>query len=338
MFDNLQCFNGCTHRLTNVTFEGNTADQGGGIRMSTPDGVLRNVTFRDNNASSAGGGMFISEAFDLKLTNVAFYGNSSGGIGGGILNAQGSESNPLLLTNVTLSGNTAESTGGGIVNTGFIVLSNTILWGNAAGNGGNEIFNRTTGTAELEYSLYSDGPGDIVEGSGFEVDDNSLTVDPLFRDQEEGNLRLEEDSPAIDAGDPDTDLALFPVNDDGDPVDVGNNPRVFGAEIDMGAWEWNPNVADEAGPEALTEALGLPHPNPVRGLTTLALQVTEPQHVTVEVFDALGRRVQTLYDGALPAGAAETLTLDAFVLPAGVYIVRATGEDFAATRRVTVVK
>lgn len=97
-------------------------------------------------------------------------------------------------------------------------------------------------------------------------------------------------------------------------------------------------VADEATPEELADVLTVPSPNPVRGSASLTLAVERAQNVTVAVFDALGRRVQTLLDGALAAGTAEALTFDASALPAGVYIIRATGEDFAKTRRVTVVR
>lgn len=101
-------------------------------------------------------------------------------------------------------------------------------------------------------------------------------------------------------------------------------------------------VADEATPEAASNVLSAPSPNPVWGSATptawLTLRVAEAQRVNVQVFDGMGRRVQTLYDGALAADMSERLTLDASALPPGVYIVRATGEDFTKTRRVTVVR
>jgi hypothetical protein len=55
------------------------------------------------------------------------------------------------------------------------------------------------------------------------------------------------------------------------------------------------------------------------------------------VYDGLGRRVAVLYDGAVEAGA-HALVLDGSSLPAGVYVVRVTGETFAANRRVTLVR
>lgn len=97
-------------------------------------------------------------------------------------------------------------------------------------------------------------------------------------------------------------------------------------------------VADEATPEEIAEGFSLPKPNPIREISTFTIAVERGQEVAVEVFDVMGRRVQTLYEGTLAGGKSETLTLDALALPAGVYVVRATGEDFTESRRVTVVR
>jgi hypothetical protein len=59
--------------------------------------------------------------------------------------------------------------------------------------------------------------------------------------------------------------------------------------------------------------------------------------VTVEAFDALGRRVATVHDGPLAAGS-HTLVLDASALPAGVYVVRAAAGTDVVARTVPVVR
>ena len=80
------------------------------------------------------------------------------------------------------------------------------------------------------------------------------------------------------------------------------------------------------------------YPNPFRGAAAFMLEVAEAQPVTVEVFDVLGRRVAVLHDGPLAPGEAHRLALDGQSLPSGVYVVRATGEAFSATQRVTRVR
>lgn len=144
---------------------------------------------------------------------------------------------PLLL-NVTFSNNIATVDGGAIRNAenSFPTLQNTIIWGNATESGdGNEIANHSDASIVLNYCLFQDGNGDIISGGGFSVK-NSLNVDPLFIDSGSGNLRLTEGSFAIGAGDPDTEMSLFPGGPD-NPIDLDGSPRLIDGRIDIGAYE-----------------------------------------------------------------------------------------------------
>ncbi len=115
---------------------------------------------------------------------------------------------------------------------------------------------------------------------------------------------------------------------------------VEGAVRPVGTYTFvlNGTAAGEDGGEAAAALLGAPAPNPFGRLSTLTLRVPAAERVRVEAFDALGRRVAVLHDGLLGAGAAQRLTLDGAGLPAGAYVVRATGETFVQSRRVTLVR
>ena len=78
-------------------------------------------------------------------------------------------------------------------------------------------------------------------------------------------------------------------------------------------------------------------PNPFSRRATVTLDVAELQHVRAEVYDGLGRRVAVLHDGPMEGGA-HALVFDGSALPAGVYVVRVTGETFSAARRGTLVR
>ena len=90
-------------------------------------------------------------------------------------------------------------------------------------------------------------------------------------------------------------------------------------------------VAAEGVPGAAAAGLAVSGANPVRsrGEVTLTLAAAAP--VTVALFDALGRRVAVLHEGALGAGATR-LGVDVSGLPAGVYVVRASGGASASVR------
>ena len=90
------------------------------------------------------------------------------------------------------------------------------------------------------------------------------------------------------------------------------------------------------GPAASALAVSVA-PNPARGRTALAVEVPEAGAVRVAVYDALGREVAVLADGARPAGPL-ALGLDAARLPAGVYVARVQAGAASATRTFTVVR
>lgn len=92
---------------------------------------------------------------------------------------------------------------------------------------------------------------------------------------------------------------------------------------------------DEDGASPIVPALTSAHPNPFAASTSFALTVPESGPARVEVFDVLGRRVAVLHDGPLTAGPEHRFTFHAANLPSGLYVVRASGEGFTQTRRVT---
>jgi hypothetical protein len=84
-----------------------------------------------------------------------------------------------------------------------------------------------------------------------------------------------------------------------------------------------------------THLLASASPNPFVESTRFSLSVSSAQHVTVNVFDTLGRRVATLFDGVMEADLATQISVTGSDLPAGVYFIRAQGETFGETLRVT---
>ncbi|HLA64444.1 MAG TPA: T9SS type A sorting domain-containing protein, partial [Rhodothermales bacterium] len=95
-------------------------------------------------------------------------------------------------------------------------------------------------------------------------------------------------------------------------------------------------VATSPDPAPTASALQVA-PNPVRDRAAVTLTLDRAQTATVAVYDALGRRVAMLHDGALTAGT-HALTFDTAALPAGLYVVRASGDGLALTHRATVVR
>ncbi len=210
--------------LTNVMFIGNFSLNGGGMVSFSSSPVLANVTFSDNFADEKGGGMYNTTSSPI-LTNIVFSGNSSS-IGGGMYN---SSSSPML-TNVTFSGNFSLNGGGMFNQASFPTLNNTILWGNTASGNGNQIFIYTGGTTTLNYSCYENDTNDIyVESGTITTDNNNITDDPEFIDENNGDYRIFVNSPCVDSGDNSYNL---------ESTDIRGEARIQNSTIDMGAYEW----------------------------------------------------------------------------------------------------
>ncbi|UCF05338.1 MAG: T9SS type A sorting domain-containing protein, partial [bacterium] len=244
-------------RLSNVTFEGNEGDDGGGmiIRYAGSDGArLVDVRFIDNAAATSGGGLQVTTASPM-LENVTFTGNQapwgggmrasygasptianalflnnvagSGGGGGGIFN---SNDGVPVLTNVTFHGNSGGVGGGIYAYTGSPVLVNVIMWGDSAVTSGDEIYNYDGASTNISYSLIEGCGGSGGWDASVGTDGgNNIDTDPLFVSEFLQDFRLHDDSPAVDAGDS-TAVGL-------PDTDINGNPRIQGLTVDMGAYE-----------------------------------------------------------------------------------------------------
>jgi hypothetical protein len=183
----------CNAALNNCGLSGNSAISGGG---GASGGTLNNCTLTGNSAAQGGG------VLSAALNNCALSGNSA---------AYGGGANSCTLTNCTLSGNSAEVLGGGVCSA---TLNNCIVYYNTSGNGANHFI------STLAYSCTTPLP----EGAG------NIDTDPLFIDTNGwANLRLQSNSPCIDAG---SDDYVNGTND------LDGNPRISYGIVDMGAYEF----------------------------------------------------------------------------------------------------
>lgn len=244
--------------LVGVTFSGNSAYRGGAVYnysyfFGTSSPSLLDATFLGNEAGNYGGAI-INDASSNgtsspSLLDVTFSGNSADNNGGAMYNKCNIGTSSPSLVNVTFSANSAGSAGGAIYNDSFdgscsLSLVNVILWGDTAASG-KEMYNLNASPA-ITTSLVHEG----ITGTRIVNDNSSLTDgggnidgDPLFvrypdpgdgswatlADNDYGDLRLTDGSPAIDAG---TNLPALP------PADLDGSPRIINQIVDMGAYEF----------------------------------------------------------------------------------------------------
>lgn len=248
--------------IANCNFYRNTANTGGAIYCSSTFAQITDCVFERDNA--AGGGAIYTVSSAPRITSCAFNGtvaafggaiyciqshptlincafalNFASVFGGVLYNSVESEAR---LLNCTLVSNTASDQGGGIYNIeSTSIARNCIFWGNSS---------------DVEGTPLSDTSGNnLIEGIEGAQDPLFLrTPNPINRDY--GDLRLAENSPAIDGA----DYAAYSANS-GPAFDLNGSIRSFDDPdventgigqleyLDIGAYERSPNAFEMCGDE-----------------------------------------------------------------------------------------
>ena len=168
--------------------------------------------------------------------------------------------------------------------------------------------------------------GTFAAGTNYDVTDGSAPANPV-------QVRV------INADDTDVDGLAIPAGPSSVTGVLGQfddtAPLTEGYQIQpIQASDVAQGTPVELGPDT---ALGMAVANPLRGTVTVEFALATPGRAQVALFDALGRRVAVLADGAFGTGT-QTATVDAGTLAAGVYVLRLQGEAGALSRTVTVVR
>ncbi|WP_143537560.1 T9SS type A sorting domain-containing protein [Rubrivirga marina] len=161
-----------------------------------------------------------------------------------------------------------------------------------------------------------------------------VTTDLAFTATEAGTYTLSADVPTGWAADL-LDRAT------GATTDLATASYTF----DAGATEWTDRFELAVSPattaaeqaDAPIAEVGRPFPNPAAAGAQLRVRVGTTERVRVVVCDALGREAAVAFDGPLSGGADAVVSLPAGLRP-GVYVVRVTGETFAQSRPLVVVR
>lgn len=212
--------------ITGSTISKNSSNWDGGGFCNYGTLSIDGSTISDNSSEQHGGGGYSTKSLTLRNTTVL--GNTAP-VGGGLSFGGGlSGSDPegtLSLVNVTVAGNTARR-GGGITASGKTEMFNSIVALNDSGDIVGHFADRISGT----NNMIGGEPG--------------FAAAPVFEEGKLANadaldLSLLEGSAAIDAGSNDAAEA---------ETDLAGNPRIAGAAVDLGAYEYqgNPDAAESA--------------------------------------------------------------------------------------------
>ncbi|HAQ20880.1 MAG TPA: hypothetical protein DCR40_16855 [Prolixibacteraceae bacterium] len=298
--------------ISNNKMEMSAGKAGFGAGVFVQEVIANDLIFENNlianntyvGGTCAGGGMFLYNTGG-KFRNNVIVGNQATR-GGGITIADNSGV-PSVLINNTITGNKATTSGAGLyINSAKADVVNTIIWGNTAPNGAS--IYREGSTLTVKYS--------DVQGSTLWPGEGNINTNPMFSGSVENPYALSTGSPCIDKGIPDTTgLGM-------DTIDIIGNQRIWGARVDMGAYEFGsfPSGIEESVAADKTISL-MNYPNPFTTSTTLTIILEKSANINIRVFDIFGRLVAEPVNEYHQNGKLN-VQWNAEGLPAGVYFCR----------------
>ncbi|MDP8202907.1 MAG: T9SS type A sorting domain-containing protein [Candidatus Tenebribacter mawsonii] len=272
----IMCFNYSHTIIENVIFSNNTASEGGAINCDfSSNALLINCKLLDNVSESCGGGIVAQGGSNIDVYNGLIYNNSATHGGAAFVGEKGT----IDLINCTIVENYASEIGGVICSYGDADLINCIIWDNST-----PIFE---GFVDVEYS---DTQEDCT-GVG------NIELNPLFSGTTINPFSLQDISPCVNAGIPDTTGLNLPE------YDLAGNPRFYGGRIEMGAYE-NQNVVVNANSNTIPNITKLSqnYPNPFNPSTTINFSIKNDSNVELSIYNLKGQKIKILVQDEFNSG------------------------------------
>lgn len=168
-------------------------------------------------------------------------------------------------------------------------------------------------------NVFGNGVDDYVDCRSGE---GSISLNPDFVDSRRGNYHITEESPCINAGNPDS-----PRDPDGTRADIG----AFYFD--------HPNGAPENFAPTNAECFELrgAYPNPFNSSTTIGYYLPVKSHVTIRVFDLAGRLQMRLVERESNSGS-HNIEWTPESLSAGMYLLQMQAGEYSSIRKVMLLK
>jgi len=314
----------------NIAYNPLGGENGGGIFCSTSDVIIRGNIISNNISGTLGGGVYIRNSTllvesNIVCNNLAYtYGGgimANFGVGGeiieyyynnliygneGVISDGGLMAKNAVLENNTICNNRTNWMGGGLSCSSGLVedpLFNNIIRGNIASEGPQIFIHGSIDSITFIYNNIEDGwPGE-----------GNIDADPLFCEPDTGNFYLAENSPCVGTG--------F----------EGANMGAYGIGCDpVGILEHFSYLPDDF-------KLFQNHPNPFNARTTIRYNLNIPTDVVIDIYDILGRKVETLISIKQPAGEHQVIW-DAMDKSSGMYFYKLQAGNYSEAKKMLLLK
>jgi hypothetical protein len=143
----------------------------------------------------------------------------------------------------------------------------------------------------------------------------------------------------IDIADPSNPINAGSYDTPGDAfsVFVSGNYAYLADCFSLMILRLNPTDVEEPGRPPQAFALSQNYPNPFNAQTTIQYSLSNPSDVTIDIFDILGRKIETLAERIKPAGSHQAIW-DASGHSSGIYFYRIKAGDKVETNKMVLMK
>jgi parallel beta-helix repeat protein len=282
----------------NCIFENNQSFREGGGIASFSENEIVNSLFKENSALVKGGAAYLasSNLISSRLTNCTFSDNDS---------PQGTAL--AILNNTGIIRNCILWHTNPVIPGSLIHLEASFGW-NVMNAAFSDIQNSESGIETEANTHYTWGPGNI-------------DLDPVFLpDTGEPSWK----SPCIEAGTIDTSGLSLP------DYDLAGNPRIVNDRVDMGAYEYQLPLGIPNSRFQIPKDIRI-FPNPSRDWVCFEM-IGAPGETVYELTDSRGDLVRT---GNINARQ-YYFKINILELPAGLYFIMISGENFRFSRKVVI--
>ena len=309
--------------LANTKFVENHAGYYGGVGIWSDFSVDSCYFMNNTTEYYAAGGGFSSGASGT-ISNSVFANNIANLVGNDEVNSGGLTiwtNADVNVVNCTFVGNSAASGGGlSVGNGGHATVRNSIFYNNSPDQLGLEQWEGNCASLDVDYCLVEEGADSVhfdTTSCVLTWGNSNLDANPLFCDPDSGDYTLAENSPCIGSGENGANMGAFGV----------------GCEAIL-------SIDKDAIP--LQYTLHQNYPNPFNPVTTLRYDIPENSHVTITIYDMLGRQVKTLINQTQNSGY-RSVIWDATndlgqPVSAGIYLYTIQAGDFRQTKKMVLLK
>ena len=212
----------------------------------------------------------------------------------------------------------------------------------------NSIYNLYPVTLNIYNSLVQGGYDDILilgDNNVYYDEATNLDEDPMFVGNGDYPFALSSQSPCIDAGTLD-----LPEGVELPERDLAGNPRIVGASVDMGAYEYQGASSQDNNVQSPKITMLSIYPNPfslskrgTKSSVKIKLELSQGGRIELSVYNLKGQKVKRLIDAQTGIGTFNTQwdlkNNEGKTVSAGLYFVKLT-ENGKVTRisRITVIK